>query len=284
VTTPETNTAIAPALTALGGWSDAEWFCPTILTDLEVSGFTFPKLPGLRKQSFHVLDRATMAKTPSRASKMNAAKPQRNLPGKAGSALAGFGATRAIACCQVKLLFETGPILFFGEFPAGKLKQRSANKMRRELIDIGHRGCILRVEEKSVIGMFWPSAETGITAFVNAARPDYPLHSDFEKTLTGPSTSKGTKPASASPNRPDKRANDREAQLLQEIASLRQQIDTMQQGQSPLLAMQQLGLDEARLKSMLKLLHPDKHGNSEEATNAAKWLNNLRDLLKGRTL
>jgi hypothetical protein len=31
---------------------------------------------------------------------------------------------------------------------------------------------------------------------------------------------------------------------------------------------------------MLRLLHPDKHGGSEAANEAAKWINGLRDLLK----
>jgi hypothetical protein len=46
--------------------------------------------------------------------------------------------------------------------------------------------------------------------------------------------------------------------------------------------MEKLGLDDGRLKSMLTLLHPDKHGGSDAANDAAKWINNLRDLLKSR--
>ena len=45
-------------------------------------------------------------------------------------------------------------------------------------------------------------------------------------------------------------------------------------------ALETLGLTDARLKAMLLLLHPDKHGNSEAANEAAKWVNGLRDVLK----
>ena len=43
--------------------------------------------------------------------------------------------------------------------------------------------------------------------------------------------------------------------------------------------METLGLDDARLRAMLLLLHPDKHANSPAATEAAKWVNGLRDIL-----
>jgi hypothetical protein len=192
-----------------------------------------------------------------------------------------FGARRAVACCRSKLLFETGAVLFFGEFPLGKLKQRSANKLRRELIGMGVVGCILRIETASAIGMFWPTTESRITGFVDAAAPDHALHMDFEQApLTGGSANAG---ASAHPaSRPHRTADARQTKLLEEIVGLRKQVEALRRAQSPLAAMEQLGLDDARLKSMLKLLHPDKHGNSAEATDAAKWLNNLRDLLRGK--
>jgi hypothetical protein len=281
VTQTNASAPVAPPLIALGGWLDAEWFCPTLLSDDAVAGFTFPKLPGLRKQSFHVIDRATISKTPSRKTKPDSAALPKRLAGKVWILLERFGSTRMVACSQVKLLFETGPILFFGEFPASKVKQRSANKMRRELIEIGVRGCVIQAGNDSVIFMFWPSTETAITDFVNTAAPDYALHGDFEKALAS-SAPRNAKPVPSSATRSDKRASDREAKLLQEIIFLRQQVEALKTGQSPLAAMEQLGLDDARLKSMLKLLHPDKHANSAAATEAAQWLNNLRDLLKGK--
>ena len=70
------------------------------------------------------------------------------------------------------------------------------------------------------------------------------------------------------------------SKLLAEIAGLRTQVDGLRQSQSALGAMESLGLDDARLKSMLRLLHPDKHANDAAANEAAKWINNLRDLLK----
>jgi hypothetical protein len=63
---------------------------------------------------------------------------------------------------------------------------------------------------------------------------------------------------------------------------LRNRIAELQRGQSVLGAMETLGLDDARLKAMLLLLHPDKHGNSEAANEAAKWVNGLRDALKAK--
>jgi hypothetical protein len=264
-----------PALTALGGWADAPWFCPSVLSDSEVVGFTLPAILGLRRQSFTVIDRAEMGAPKSGRMKTVLSKQPSRLAGKVAHIFEISGATRAVACCRAKFLFEAGAVLFFGEFPIAKLKQRAANKLRREFIEIGLVGCILRVESASAIGMFWPASETRITDFVNEAVPDHALHKDFAKAAILASGG-GATPA-------PKQENDRQAKFLAEIRALRAEIESLKKGQSPLVAMEQLGLDDARLKSMLKLLHPDKHGNSDEATDAAKWVNNLRELLKKRT-
>jgi hypothetical protein len=50
--------SIPPPLRALGGWADAEWFDRAVLLQDEVVGLTLPKLPGLRKQSFELAERA----------------------------------------------------------------------------------------------------------------------------------------------------------------------------------------------------------------------------------
>lgn len=271
-----------PAISALGGWSDADWFCPTVLSDENVVGFTFPDLPGIRRQTFHVRYRTNATKAASNDAKTQSKTQPSRLPARVAQLLEQFGARRAVACYRSNLLFETGEVLFFGEFPLGKLKQRSANKLRRELIEMGVLGCILRIEAASAIGMFWPTTESRITGFVNAAAPEHALHLDFEKT---PLNRDCNNVKSARPARRHQRTVDaRETQLLEEIFGLRKQVETLRKAQSPLAAMQELGLDEARLKSMLKLLHPDKHGNSPEATDAAKWLNNLRDILKQKTV
>ena len=282
VTETEAGTSTAPALSALGGWSDADWFCPTVLSDEDVVGFTFPDVAGLRRQSFHVLDRTKLARPASHDAKAPSKTPPSRLPGKMANVFEQFGAKRAVACCRSKLFFETGAVLFFGEFPLGKLKQRSANKLRRNLIEIGVLGCILRVETASAIGMFWPATERRITGFVDAAAPDHALHGDFEKAaLSGGPANVGSSARPA--RRSQTAANARETELLEEIVQLRKHVEALRRVQSPLAAMEQLGLDDARLKAMLKLLHPDKHGNSAEATDAAKWLNNLRDVLRGKT-
>lgn len=281
VTETEAGTSTVPALSALGGWSDADWFCPTVLSDEDVVGFTFPDLAGLRRQSFHVLDRTKLARPASKDAKTPSKTQPSRLPGKMANVFEQFGANRAVACCRSKLFFETGAVLFFGEFPLGKLKQRSANRLRRDLIEIGVVGCILRIETASAIGMFWPATERRITGFVDAAAPDHALHRDFERAA--PLGGSANIRSSAHPaRRSQAAANARETKLLEEIIGLRKQVEALRSVQSPLAAMEQLGLDDARLKSMLKLLHPDKHGNSAEATDAAKWLNNLRDVLRGK--
>jgi hypothetical protein len=42
-------------------------------------------------------------------------------------------------------------------------------------------------------------------------------------------------------------------------------------------AMTKLGLTDSALKTLLKLCHPDRHGNSAEATKATQWLNRMRE-------
>ena len=128
--------------------------------------------------------------------------------------------------------------------------------------------------------MVWPPVETHITAFVEAALPEHRLHPEFE--AAGQATPKRLgQAAGGTDGRSAKRQDDREVKLLARIAALQSQVDALTQARSAQGALEQLGLDDARLKSMLKLLHPDKHGNSEAANEAAKWLNAMRDLLKG---
>ena len=128
--------------------------------------------------------------------------------------------------------------------------------------------------------MFWPAADHDITAFVVEAAPPYALHAQFDQPAAA------LREAGQPPRRETKPREDRplplseRERLLRELADLRNRVAELQQSQSALGAMEALGLDDARLKSMLRLLHPDKHGGSEAANEAAKWVNNLRDLLK----
>jgi hypothetical protein len=271
--------AMPPPLLALGGWQNAEWFSPAVVADETVVGFSLPKLPGIRRQNFNVTDRSTAQKVP-RGQKMTAPEvaPKR-MAGKVALILDTYGATRAVACCRSRFLFETGPVVFFADVPLTKLKARPANKLRRELIDIGVHACVVWVEGSSATLMLWSAAETEITQFINAAVPDQTLHADFFKSVA-PAAGKA-RPVAVP--KADQRAAEREAALLREVTALRQQIESLKQARSALGAMEQLGLDDARLKAMLRLLHPDKHGGSEAATEAAKWLNGLRDLLKQKS-
>jgi hypothetical protein len=281
VTNSQADATIAPSLKALGGWVDAPWFSPSVLSDNEVVGFQLPALPGVRKQSFQITDRSTSENSSPRKAANAPAKPPKRIAGRLSSVLDGFGATKAVACCRSRFLFESAPILFFAEIPPARLKPRSANKLRRELIEIGVSGCVVSTCGPSVIAMFWPTADDAISNFVQAATPDYPIHIDFFKPPPSERPPGLTDKASAK-GRSTVNVNDRERKLLREISALRQQIDSLQQSQSAIAAMEKLGLDDARLRSMLTLLHPDRHGGSEAANEAAKWINSLRDLLKGK--
>jgi hypothetical protein len=262
----------APALKALGGWTDASWFCPSVLTESDVVGFQLPAIPGVRKQKFQVIDRSVGAAKQRAPVEKAPAKPPKTLTGKLANILETYGVTKAVACCRSRFLFESAPILFFAAMPAAKLKARAVAKLRRELIDSGLRACVLRAEPGTITAMFWPASEDAITSFVQAAQPDRDLHGDFDK-------SPAAAPAGA---RAPGAASDNEKKLLREVTALRQQVESLQRSQSVLGAMEKLGLDDARLKSMLTLLHPDKHANSQAATEAAQWLNNLRELLKAK--
>jgi hypothetical protein len=270
---PQTDPAIAPLL-ALGGWANADWFSPALMNDATIVGFSLPKLPGLRRQNFNVTERSVAEKLPRGKKPPVPAIAPKRVAGKLALILESAGTTRAVTCCRSRFLFETGPVLFLAEIPVAKLKPRPAAKLRRELAGIGVHGCVVWLEDGATTLMLWVGTETEITHFINAAQPDHPLHADFFKTL---SPAKENAPAGG---KAQQRAADREAALLAEVAALRVQIGQLQHARSARGAMEQLGLDDARLKSMLRLLHPDKHGNSEAATEAAKWLNNLRDMLK----
>ncbi len=260
---------IPAPLLALGGWADAEWFSTSVLSDTEVVGLTFPKLAGLRKQRFDVIDRSLAAASGRPGQQVKPAEPPRTLAGRLAQIFDSYGATRAVACSRNRLLFEGSPVLFFAEIPLAKIKQRAANKLRRELIEHGLRCCVVHLDHVAATAMVWPDAEPALTAFVEAASPEHAIHAEFD------APARRTDPA-----RDDARQKAREAKLLREVAALREQIGTLQRAQSALGAMEQLGLDDARLKSMLKLLHPDKHGGSAAANDAAQWLNGLRDLLR----
>ena len=276
-----TDLTMAPALKALGGWTDAPWFSPSILSDDDVVGFQFPPLPGARKQNFQITDRSTAEKSSPSKVKNAPAKPAKRIADKLFNLLDGYGATKAITCCRTRFLFESAPILFFAEIPLAKLKPRSANKLRRDLIEIGVNACVVSAEGRSVTVMFWPETDFAITDFVQAAEPEHPIHIDFFKAPT-PESEPKTKGKKEAKTPSEASGSDREKKLLKEVLALRQQVEKLQQSQSAIGAMEKLGLDDARLKSMLTLLHPDKHGGSEAANDAAKWINGLRDLLKNR--
>jgi hypothetical protein len=274
--------SIAPPLAAIGGWVNADWFNPGIATDADVVGFSFPKFSGGRKQNFQVAERMT-AKNPKVPKTPSAPAPHpKRIAGKIAAILDEAGTVRAVSCSRSTFLFEAAPVLFFADIPETKLKLRSATKLRRALTGIGARACIVHLagEQQGTCTtlMVWPNAEHDITEFVRAAQPEYALHAEFDLPAPATPTRSG-----AAAGGTDARRVARETKLLQEVATLRQQVETLRRAQSAIGAMEQLGLDDARLKSMLKLLHPDKHGGSQAAHEAATWLNGLRDLLNGKT-
>ncbi len=279
-----TDTSIPAPLRALGGWSGAEWFCPTVLTDDAVVGFTLPKLAGGRKQNFHLVERYVPQ------AKGTAGRARRRQPTDIGLVLDEYEVVCAASFRRPTLLFEAAPVLTFAELPLARLKIRAADSFRRILIQHHFRGCVLHLGRKAATAMLWPAGEAEITRFVGAALPPYPLHREFDQAeeTPRPGSMATTGDRSTTVDRAAEKRHEQERRrlegennsLLRELADLRARVVTLQQSQSELGAMAALGLDDARLKAMLRLLHPDRHGNSEAANEAAKWVNNLRDILK----
>jgi hypothetical protein len=299
---PETQSdpEIPPPLKALGGWVSADWFSASVLSDAEVVGITLPKLGVVRKQSFRLVERVAQAGAQAQALAKTFTGRRQSVAARLSGILDMYGASKAAAFGRSKLLFDPAPTLFFAELPNAKLKARASNKLRQALIENELRGCVLQIEKTHLIAMFWPSAEQDITLFVDAAMPAQPMHIQFDQAedararaleeARNPKPLQTTRAAVGKPAKKDQPLGAKERQRLQserdalvrQVSELRAQIDTLRTSQSALGAMEALGLDDARLKSMLRLLHPDKHGGSEAANEAAKWINGLRDLLKTR--
>jgi hypothetical protein len=296
------DNSIPPPLRALGGWVEADWFDPAILHQTEVVGMTLPALGGGRKQNFELVER--FAQPPAVKAKKRAAKSDevKAAAGTIGELIEQAGSTHGAAFRRVKFFFEAPASLFFAAVPAANLKARAADGLRKDLIRLAFRGCVLNWGDDGVVAMFWPSSETDVTAFVRAARPAHALHPQFdeaeeERRLAEPvrrgllGGGRAAPPpvvevAARRPSKSDDKARRLLAaernRLLEELEQLRGRIVELQASQSTVGAMEALGLDDARLRSMLLLLHPDKHGNSEAANEAAKWVNGLRDVLKTR--
>ncbi len=282
--------SVPPPLRALGGWLDADWFDPSILEEGEVVGISLPALPGTRKQSFELAERS-VSKPVTKQRGAKAAPAPRPPPAGIGQILDHVGVLRAASFRRPRFFFQASPTLFFADIPAAKLKTRAADGLRRDLIRNALRGCVLSCRKAEVTVMAWPMDDAEVTSFVRAAMPPTPMHSQFDtaeaerldaeprrRGLGASAAGKGAeKDAAPRPTRAARAERDR---LLAELDALRSRIVELQSGQSIQGAMQTLGLDDARLRSMLLLLHPDRHGNSEAANEAAKWVNGLRDLLR----
>ena len=281
MTKADADPAVPAPLKALGGWPQAEWFCPSVLFDDEVVGFTLPKLQRGRKQSFRVVERAATPAANDRSAAAARSLPKVIAPGIA-DIIDEAGATNAAAFRRATFLFESAPVLYFARMPLSGLKIRAANKLRAALIACGFRGCSLHIDGTHVIAMFWPGLESEISDYVSDAGPPYAIHVAFELAGQHEPAAGGRRHALTGTGGDAERVRLKRTntKLLQEITALRTQIDSLRQSQSALGAMESLGLDDTRLKTMLRLLHPDKHGNDEAANEAAKWINNLRDLLK----
>ena len=282
--------SIPPPLRALGGWPDAEWFDPSILTGEEVVGLSLPRLPGARKLTFELAERFLAPPKPKQRSAKETAAAPACVPRGMGGLLESVGASRAAAFRKPRFFFEAPPTLYFAEIPSTNLKARASDTLRRNLVSIAFRGCVLTCGTKTVTAMFWPADEGEVTAFVREADPPHPPHIQFDRAdeeRPPPARSwrraahAATHPGKPSATPRSQRASALERdKLLSELDELRARIAQLQRQQSVTNAMETLGLDDARLKAMLLLLHPDRHGNSDAANEAAKWVNGLRDLLK----
>jgi len=278
----------------LGGWLEADWFDSSILEEVQVVAISLPVLPGQRKQSFELAERSVQQSVSRKRGKKVAAVPPPP-PSGIGQILDSVGVLRAAAFRRPRFFFQAAPTLFFADMPAARLKTRAADAFRRDLIRNALRGCVLSCRPAQVTAMFWPSDEAEVTAFVRAAEPPWPMHIQFDsaeadRLALAPAKRGRPGAAAATKGKPDKhleprpaRADSAErARLLAELDALRSRIVELEGRQSIRGAMETLGLDDARLRSMLLLLHPDRHGNSEAATEAAKWVNGLRDILKSQ--
>ncbi len=278
------DTSIPPPLRALGGWEEAEWFDPSVLTEGEVVGITLPAVAGSRKQNFELDERTAAAADPkTRGAKK--AVPAR-VPAGIGQILDAAGSIQAASFRRPRFFFGAPPTLFFAAVPTAKLKTRAADALRRNLIASAYRGCVLSHRADLVTAMFWPGTEAEVTAFIRAAGPPYALHTQFdraeeERRSAEPARrgSLGRASAAAPPSQRQQDTAERE-RLLTELDGLRAKICELERLHSVEGAMETLGLTDARLRAMLLLLHPDKHGNSEAANEAAKWINGLRDVLR----
>ena len=157
--------AIPPPLKALGGWADAEWFVPTVVSDDEVVGLTLPDLPGRKKQSFRIVDRSAPDLPRGRKT---AVSPDGPAARGIGHVLDWIGATQVAVFRRTTLLFDSKPVLYFATIPLANLKARTANRLRRALMDTHFRGCIVHTEASAATAMFWPDAESEITGFIAA--------------------------------------------------------------------------------------------------------------------
>jgi hypothetical protein len=263
---------------------DAEWFDPSILSESEIVGFSLPPVPGSRKQNFELDERTAIAAELKKRGAKKAA-PAR-VPTGIAQILDDAGSIQAASFRRPRFFFGAAPTLFFAAIPAAKLKARAADALRRNLIANAYRGCVLSHQPDIVTAMFWPSNEAEVTAFVRAAKPPHALHTQFDRAETErraaePARRGGLgRVAGAAPSRRGQQDHVERERLLAELDGLRAKIGELERRQSVEGAMETLGLTDARLRAMLLLLHPDKHGNSEAANEAAKWVNGLRDLLR----
>ncbi len=256
------------------------------MSESEVIGISLPPVPGSRKQNFELDERSTTAVQVKKRIAKKAA-PAR-LPSGIGQILDDAGSIQAASFRRPRFFFGAAPSLFFAVIPAAKLKARAADALRRNLIANAYRGCVLSHQADLVTAMFWPSNEAEVTAFVRAARPPYALHPQFdraedERRSAEPARRGGLGRAPAPASGHKQRDNGERERILAELDGLRAKVCELERLHSVEGAMETLGLTDARLRAMLLLLHPDKHGNSEAATEAAKWVNGLRDLLRRKS-
>ncbi len=260
-------------LAALGGWSNSP--NPTFL-DLR-------KARGLRAAVYRLLDLSPWRIT----------ETKRQINTRLwDDILDDFGGVKHITCGYRNLLFPVDPLLQVVEFPYEKISGNFALDLQRRT-----RGrllaCVLHQCANQVTVLFWKRKATEITGRILAAGPDTPLPLLIEEywerappRRSTPHVHPPKEPNSSSEEAKDDPRHYRNElhRLLAEIVELRAQLSNQQQCLPKVDAIEALGLDDARLKAMLLLLHPDHHDNSAAATEATKWVNNLRDVLAMKKL
>ncbi|MBV1797943.1 hypothetical protein [Siccirubricoccus sp. G192] len=299
------DSTVCDTFRAFGGWSRSAW-CPiSIAKDVKSIEHCFNEVITDSPFGF-CCSRAGLEDAVKAVSRDNFC-----LPGWWIDLAAAAPVTKFHALRRRVIFWPDPPILLFVQLPRDALGIRRANQVRRKARASKMLACVLDVGDQAINLLFWHKEEKKITANVLNAQPNMPLRMlqpepirKQRKPASRPNSTSDFDAISEYNTRPqsefypnqievDSIRAERDLALakhdavlaennaiLEEIFRLKTELKRIRKNQTSTSAMAQLGLDDARLKALLFLLHPDKHGNSEAATEAAKWVNGLRDELK----